>query len=62
MKPILAIMIVVLLLVGVAAFTLSAIGAPSAPDQPLPLCVTGSGADSVPRIACTVAPCDCESC
>jgi hypothetical protein len=62
MKTILAIMIIVLLLVGTVAFALPAIGAPLAPQQPLPLSITGSGTDYAPRIACDGVPCDCQSC
>lgn len=62
MKTILAIMIIVLLLVGTVVFALPAIGAPLAPEQPLPLSIIDSGADYVPHIACTSTPCDCQTC
>jgi hypothetical protein len=62
MKTMLAIMIVLLLLVGIVAFALPAIGAPLAPDQPLPLGITENGAANVPHIACAIGPCDCETC
>ncbi len=62
MKAILAIMIVVLLLAGIAAFALPALGAPLAPDQPLPLSIMDSSADIAPQIACVGYSCDCQTC
>lgn len=62
MKTMLAIMIVLLFLVGTVAFALPAIGAPLAPDQPFPLGITESSAEYVPHVACSIGPCDCQTC